>query len=68
MLISDVFMENPFVNSDCIGLSNGEIVRFTSQKTIQCYKMYLLGPFSNKAVGLKMHFIGSKTRMTSINI
>ena len=30
MLISDVFLKNPFVNSDVIGLSNGEIVRFTS--------------------------------------
>ena len=32
MLISDVFMENSFVNSAVIliGLSNGEIVRFTS--------------------------------------
>ena len=28
--ISDVFMENPFVNSAVIGLSNGEIVKFTS--------------------------------------
>ena len=30
MLISDVIMENPFVNSAVIGLSSGEIVRFTS--------------------------------------
>ena len=30
MLISDVFMENPFVDSAVIGLSNGEIVRVTS--------------------------------------
>ena len=26
----DVFMENPFVNSAIIGLSNGQIVIFTS--------------------------------------
>ena len=32
MLISDVFLENPFVNSAGIGLSNDEIVRFTSKK------------------------------------
>ena len=31
-------MENHFVNSAVIGLSNGEIVRFTSLKTIQCNK------------------------------
>ena len=30
VLISDVMMENPSVNSAVIGLSNGEIVRFTS--------------------------------------
>ena len=32
MLISDVIMENPFVNSavNVIGLSNGDIMRFTS--------------------------------------
>ena len=30
MLISDVFMEIPFVNPAFIGLSNGETVRFTS--------------------------------------
>ena len=30
MLISDVIMENPFVNPAVIDLSNGEIVRFTS--------------------------------------
>ena len=30
MLISDVIMENPFVNAAVIGLSNGEIVRFKS--------------------------------------
>ena len=30
MLISDVFMENPFVNAAVIGLSNGEIVRLMS--------------------------------------
>ena len=29
MLISDVIMENPFLNSAVIGLYNGEIVRFT---------------------------------------
>ena len=29
MLISDIFMENPFVNTAVIGLSNGEIARFT---------------------------------------
>ena len=28
----DVIMENPFVNSAGVGLSNGEIVRFTSLK------------------------------------
>ena len=32
MLISDIIMESHFVNSAVIGLSNGEIVRFTSQK------------------------------------
>ena len=30
MLTSDVIMENPFVNSAIIGLSNGQIVIFTS--------------------------------------
>ena len=30
MLISDIFMKNPFVNSAVIGLSNGEMVRFMS--------------------------------------
>ena len=39
MLISDVIMENPFVNSAVIGLSNGDIVRFTSYKTIHCNTM-----------------------------
>ena len=32
MMKSDLFMENPFVNYAVIGLFNGEIVRFTSQK------------------------------------
>ena len=39
MLISDVIMENPFVNSAGVGVSNGEIVRFTSSKSIQCNTM-----------------------------
>ena len=30
MLISDIFMENPFVNSAVIGLYSGEIERFMS--------------------------------------
>ena len=54
-------MENLFVNSAVIGLSNGEIVRFTSQKKIQSYTMYYKGLFVNKAVGPKMHFIGFQT-------
>ena len=39
MLMSDVIIENPFVNPATIGLSNGEIMRFTSSKTIQCNTM-----------------------------
>ena len=31
MLTSDVFMENPFVNSEVIDLSNCEIVRFSNK-------------------------------------
>ena len=34
-----VIMENPFVNSAGVGLSNCEIVRFTSSKSIQCNTM-----------------------------
>ena len=30
MLISDIIMENPLVNSAVIGLSNGEFVTFMS--------------------------------------
>ena len=32
MLISDNFIENPFVNTAVIGLSNGEIVRLRHEK------------------------------------
>ena len=35
----DVIMENPFVNSAGVGLSNCEIVRFMSSKSIQCNTM-----------------------------
>ena len=38
MLISEVFMENPFVTSAVICLSNGEVVRFTL-KSLQCNTM-----------------------------
>ena len=54
-------MENHLVNSAVIGLSNGEIVRFTSSITYnvtQCNKKARLALFVNKAGGLKMHFIG----------
>ena len=39
MLISDIFIENPLVNSAVIDLSNGETVR-CHNKTIQCNIMY----------------------------
>ena len=35
----DIIRENPFVNSAGVGLSNCEIVRLTSSKSIQCNTM-----------------------------
>ena len=56
MLINDVFMENSFVNFAIIDLSNGQIVIFTSLRTIQYNTMLLykspLSVFVNKAMGL----------------
>ena len=58
MLTSDVIMENPFVNSAIIDLSNSQIVIFTSQRSkehynvTQCNYKGLLSLFVNKAVGL----------------
>ena len=63
MLTSDVFIENPFVNSAVIGLSNGLIVDLRHKKQhslTQCNKKARLALFVNKAVGLKMHFLASK--------
>ena len=59
-MIKDVFMENPFVNSAVIDLSNSEIVRFTSKK-YNVRKKAHLALFVNKAVHFKMHFIGFQT-------
>ena len=39
-----VIMENPFVNSAGVGLSNAEIVKLTSSKSIQCNTMKLKRP------------------------
>ena len=64
MLISDVFVENHFENSNVIGLSYGEIVRFTLKNQYNVTKCNKKGPFSvviYKAAGLKMHFIGFQT-------
>ena len=46
-----------------IDQSNGEIVRFTSQKQYNVTKHNKKGPFSfvNKADGFKMHFIDFQT-------
>ena len=52
MLIIDVFMENPFVNSAIIDLSNGQIETFTLYGTIHCDYNGPLSVFVNKVVGL----------------
>ena len=65
MLISDIFIENPLVNSAVTGLSYGEIVRFyviiKQYNITQCNKKACLALFVNKSEGLKMHFIGFQT-------
>ena len=53
MLISDVFMEIPFVKSCHIGLSNGEI----DHKVIKKARLTL---FVNKAMGFKCILLASK--------
>ena len=63
MLTSNVFKENPFVNSAVIGLSNGQIVRFTSEKQYNVMQCNYKGPFSfvwiqNK--GIKCSLLASK--------
>ena len=52
-------MENPFVNSAVIGLSNGEIVR--NKNNVTQRKTAHLSKFVINADGLKMHFIGFQT-------
>ena len=60
MLTSDVFIENPFVNSAVRPIQWRDCEIYVI-KTIQCNTEACLALIVNKAVGLKMHFIGFQT-------